>query len=303
MSVVRSPPLSDPNLRTPPMEHYGSDPTINSSSTANNLDNIIVKRHKRNFSEFASHASLDSSEIKSMFAEIRTQQDVKFEALTSALTTIIAQNQDIQKSVDFLTSQYDGLSSKVSCLENEHLEYKKRVVNLEKKLHFMERQARSSTIEIRNIPKQPNENKQLISKIVQNIGVSLGLEAPFLDTEFKDIYRSKSEALVVEFTCTHRKESLLAEYRKFNKARRDNKEPLLNTSLIRLPTSVPPRPIYISEYLTVKARRVFYVARESVKNKMLAAAWTSFGKVYVKKDEGSLPVHVEEEEDLVQLIK
>lgn len=238
-----------------------------------------------------------------MFAEIRTQQDVKFEALTSALTTIITQNQDIQKSVDFMTSQYDALSTKVSCLETENLEYKKRVVNLENKLHFLEKQARSSSVEIRNIPKQAIENKQLFTKIVQNIGVSLGLEAPFLDTEFKDIFRSKSEALVVEFTCTHRKESLLAEYRKFNKARRGNKEPLLNTSLIQLPTKESPRPIYISEYLTAKARRVFYVARESVKNKKLAAAWTSYGKVYVKKDEDSLPVHVEDEEDIVQLTK
>lgn len=153
-------------------------------------------------------------------------------------------------------------------------------------------------IEIRNIPRQPDENKQRITNIVQNIGSSLGLSTPIKDMEIKNIYRSKSEALVVDFVCTTRKESFLADYRKLNKARRDNKEPLLKTSQVQLASTGPPQTIFISEFLTAKVRRVFYLARGCVKEKKLAAAWTAFGRVYVKKNADSLPIRVEEDEDL-----
>lgn len=118
--MIRSPPC-ETNLKTPPMDHYSSDSAINSSLvTGDQSDNFhnITKRYKRSFSEFNTYSSADPSEIKSIFAEIRAQQDQKFEALTSALSTIITQNQDIQKSVDFMTGQYEGMLSKVSCLEN-----------------------------------------------------------------------------------------------------------------------------------------------------------------------------------------
>lgn len=237
-----------------------------------------------------------------MFAEIKTHQNQKFEALASAMTTVITQNQVIQKSVDFMTSQYDVLLTKVSGLERENLEYKKRVTNLESKLQLLEKHANKATIEIRNIPKLPGENKQTMTKIVQNIGTSLGLETPIQVSEFKDIYRSKSEALVVEFTCTPRKESILSEYRKYNKVRREKKEPLFNASQVYPSIKDASSPVYISEFLTTKDRRIFYVARDSVKNKKLASAWTAYGKVYVKREENSVPVHISDEEDLVEII-
>lgn len=304
MSIVHSPPSSGGFIKAPTMTHYGSDSAINTSKASEQSDSYlnITKRRKHTLTDFPTQSSADSTEIKSMIAEIRTQQDQKFEKLTSAMATIITQNQEIQKSVDFMTSQYEGLVNKVNSLESENLKYRKQVVNLENKLQAIEKHARCSTIEIRNIPKQPNENKQMMTMFVKNIGASLGLEAQILDTEFRDIYRTKSEALVVEFTNTLRKETIISEYKKFNKTRREKKEPQFNTSQIKLSTTEL-RPIYISEYLTTKDRRIFYIARESVKNKELAATWTAYGKVYVKKDEGSVPVHVTEAEDLVQIIK
>lgn len=62
------------------------------------------------------------------------------------------------------------------------------------------------------------------------------------------------------------------------------------------------RKVFISEQLTMKGRRLFYAARMNVKSKKLAAAWTSFGKVYVRKEEGSTPVRINEESDLDKLI-
>ncbi|KOB73701.1 Zinc finger DNA binding protein [Operophtera brumata] len=199
-----------------------------------------------------------------------------------------------------MTSQYGDLLARVSSLEKDNIEYKERVSTLENKLELLDKHACGSTIEIRNIPKQINKSKQVITKIVKDIGLALNLEAPIQDAEVRDIHRSKSEAIVVEFTCVSKKESIVAGYKKLNKDRRENKEQQLNTTQINLPE--PPRVIYISEFLTLKARHLFYIARESVKNKKLLAAWTSYGKVLVKKEEGATPVRIDEEEDLFKLV-
>ncbi|XP_052755374.1 uncharacterized protein LOC128201709 [Galleria mellonella] len=213
---------------------------------------------------------------------------------------LINQNQEIQKSMEFISGQYEELLLKVGNLEHENVEYRKRVANLEGKLEVLERKTISSTIEIRNIPKQNNENKQILTDIVKNVGTALSLDMPIMDQEVRDIYRSKSEAIVIDFTSTNRKESLLTSFRYYNKSCRTNKKPQLNTQNINLPGM--PRAVFVSEFLTNKARRLYYIARENVKNKKLLAAWTSFGKVYIKKEENQRPIRVENEVDISQII-
>lgn len=302
MAVARSPP-STPQLNPPAnIIHYSSDPALNNvSNTTDSTDNYFNnnKRLKRNFDNFM-ELSGHSSELKTLLDQIKNQQDSKFELLNNALATIITQNQDIQRSVETLTLKHDDLVAKMNLLEQENKEYKKRVLTLEHTLEQLDKNAHCSTIEIRNIPKQENENKKVLIDTIQQLGLTLGLETPIHQSEIKDIFRSKSEAVFVDFSTTLRKESLISKYKTYNKCSRENKQPLLNSELIKLPG--PPCTLYISEYLTAKARYLFYIARSNVKNKKLLAAWTSYGKVYVKKEEDSTPVRIDEETKLHTLI-
>lgn len=235
-----------------------------------------------------------------MFADIKSQQDLKFEALSSAMNVIITQNQEIQKSIVSMNRQHEVLIQKTDSLEIENKECKARISVLENRVEILEKQTRCSTIEIRNIPKQEQENKQNVISIVQDIGSALGLASPIRGSEIREIYRTKNESIVVDFTSSGRKEAVVTGYRKLYKSRRENKEQQFNTSQINLPGA--PRTIFISESLTGNARHVFFIARENVKNKKLIAAWTSYGKVYVKKDEGMAPARVDSEEALLKVI-
>lgn len=170
---------------------------------------------------------------------------------------------------------------------------------LESKLDFLEKQSRCSSIEIRNLPKQNSESKQSLSNLVQNLGLSLGLETPIQASEIRDVSRSKSNAVIVNFTTTYIKEDVLSKFIAENKACRINKEPPINSQHLKLPG--PQRTNFISELLNSKAKRLFYMARQYVKDKKVTAAWTSFGKVYVKKEEGSVPTRIDEEMDIIKL--
>lgn len=303
MSTQRSPPASNLHrlLSAPAAStHYSSDPVLNTSSDFDPNENKFstAKRHKRTFGDVETQPMTSTSEVKALFIEHQNQQDLKFETLSAALNTIVSQNQDIIKSMSSMTEQHKELLQKVNTLEQENTKYKSRIADLETKLDLLEKNVRSTTIEIRNIPKIENETKQYLSSIVQKIGASLGLEQ-IQKPEIKDIYRSKSNAIVVDLNSTQRKESIIATLKNTNKSRRESKKPSLNTEDIKV--AGLPQTIYISEYLTSKNRRLFYVARENVKSKKFFAAWTAYGKVYVKTKEGTAPVRIEEESDLLNL--
>lgn len=300
MSVQRSPPGT--NTKSTPAKEmaplmYGSDSALNTTSETH-ADSFlnITKRQKRSFREFSDNSDQYITEIKSMISELKTQQEEKFESLRSSVNALITQDQEFRKSVAFMSKQYDDMISKINGLEKENSEYKKQVKTLEGRLEILERNSRSSTIEVRNVPKQPNENKQSMINIVKSVGIILCPETPIIDLEVKEIYRSKSESLVIDFINTNRKESVLAAYKKYNKSRRANKEPQLHAQHLNMPGAT--KPIFISEVLTSKAGRLHFLARQLVKNKKLAYTWTSFGKVYVKKEDGQAPIRIEDETEL-----
>lgn len=234
-----------------------------------------------------------------MFTELKTQQELKFDTLNTAVSTVISQNESIKKTVDIMSNRYDELLLITNSLETENGELKKRISALEGKLEAFEKTSRNSCIEIRNIPKLPKESAHSLSNIVKDIGLAVGLEVPLQNSDIKHIYRAKSEAIVVEFTTIYNKDSLISKYKKQIKFRKENKDHPFRTDEIKL--EGPPRLIFISESLTTKTRKLFRTARELAKNKKIAAAWTSYGKVYVKKQEDSASIRICEEADLYKI--
>ncbi|CAG9790386.1 unnamed protein product [Diatraea saccharalis] len=301
MNPARSPPQYQAKQATTTVSYYGSDSAINEMTQDCNENKMFINSKRQKRSLFQSTPSESSSqsgtEIKRLFDELRTQQEQKFESLNSAINVVITQNQEIGKTMEFMSKQYDDLLLKITNLEKENINYKKKVELLENKIDMLEKNTHNSTVEIRNIPLQKNETRQIISQIVKDIGCAVSLSTPIQDLEIRDIYRTKAETIVVDFSTTQRKESLMLNLKKLNKSKRSNKEPMLNTLNIKL--SGPNKTIYISEYLTHKARRLFFLARENVKMKKLAAAWSSYGKIYVKKQEDQPPKRIDTEDDLI----
>lgn len=303
MSVKRTPPKSVLLPKTP-LTHYGSDSALHSASTSLNQEENYVNvtsRQKHISQATTERVKSISEELKVMFAELKTQQELEFDTLNNAVSTVIMQNENIQKSVDTLSNRYDELLLKANSLEMENSELKEKVSVLEEKLELIEKTNRNSSIEIRNIPKQQKESTQSLSNIVKDIGLVVGLEIPLKNSDIRHIYRAKSEAIVVEFTTVYNKDSLISKFKKLIKHRRENKDLPFRTDEIKL--EGPPRLIFISESLTSKTRKLFHTAREYVKNKKIAAAWTSYGKLYVKKQEGSPSIRICEEADLYNIAK
>lgn len=93
--------------------------------------------------------------LTNFIAEMRerfSQQDSKLEKLSSAIEEIENQNSEIQTSIEFLTAKCESLTENVSNLQKENLQQLKYIQALESRIDAFERSARSTCVEIKNIP-------------------------------------------------------------------------------------------------------------------------------------------------------
>lgn len=200
-----------------------------------------------------------------------------------------------------MSEKYDNLLQKMDLLEAENKTYKKQVAILENRLEVLEKNSHSTCMEIRNIPKLTKdvENRETYIKYLNCIANTVGLETEIADTQIRNVYRAKSDTIFVDFTLTVPKENLISGIRKYNKDAKTNEQEQLSTKRIDLPG--PGRPIYVSEVLTTRNRKLGFLARNLIKEKKIFATWISYGRIFIKKRDGDDPLRINSEEDLKKL--
>ncbi|CAB3245491.1 unnamed protein product [Arctia plantaginis] len=188
MPINRSPPLTATtklSLTTPvlaPLQHSSSVPNIASEDREKrpecDIPNI-TQRNKRKCldldldTQHDNQISVFMSEMKTMFLEFKEQQDKKIEKIYTSIEEIKAQNVTIQSTVTFLSQNYDALQDRINQLETQLVTEREtnllHLQKLEDNLEKMERGARSTCVEIRNIPVKPQESKESLAAMVTRI--------------------------------------------------------------------------------------------------------------------------------------
>lgn len=103
---------------------------------------------------------------------------------------------------------------------------------------------------------------------------------------------------MVEFTTVLKRDSLLSALKKFNKGR--NGSDKLNTGHLHI--KGPTNPIFVSESLTFKTKKLFHMARECAKSRGYSYCWTSNGVVYLRKKDNMPQIRIANESDLNNLV-
>lgn len=280
-------------------------PRRRSSESDLSTDNIETDRcdlpthtsrlYKRKRSESVEDDKLDvfMQELRQMFDELKNHQEKKIETLCTAVA-------DIRSSVEFLAQKYDTITARCDKLESERSNDAKYIRSLEERLEYLERGSRSSCLEIRNIPAPKSETKQDLLKVVTNMGNVLG--TTIQTQEVKDIYRIKSKdpankTIIVDLTSNILKEKIITSLRKFNKY--NNGSNKLSTEHLKIPG--PSRPVFISENLTSKMKRVYFLSRDFAKMNNYRFCWLSHGKIFLRKKEGDSLIRIDSESDLDKL--
>lgn len=287
---------------------YGSDPNIFTRMEETPKGFINLRKRLRTDCDHDCDIKKEVLELKNMLSSLIQSQNTamctintQISDLKGQLTEVQRTNQEIQKSYDFLSKEYDGCNSKIQSLEKSSIEYERQIKKLEGQVEELNRQNCQNFLEIRNVPTY--ENETIDSLVATATAIAKISQVDICKADIKDIRRlgNKSHpkrAILVNVSTPILKNKLLKAVKSYNSANLNNK---LSTAHIGLDGM--PKPIYVSDYLTAKAKHLHFLAREMVKSKEFKFCWTVNGKVYLRKDERTTAILVSEEAQITALKK
>lgn len=312
MSTQRTPPKLDlMETAKSGKSHSETDQETDTSSSSRRL-----KRRALRSPELINSFKLDSTlnsfklditeHMTHLFTAFQANQDAKFSTLMTDINVIKQEvkeirlfNEETEKKINVLSSHYDSVSLKTTKLANDSEQNSIKIKYLENKIEDLNRQSCAYKIEVRNIPSKSQESAEELLQIVDSVLKTLKIDAQ--PTEIRNARRlpGKPDAprpIVLELATSTLKNRIIQEARNFNKSNSTQK---LSTSHLSIAGS--PRPVYIGENLTYKAKGLFFRAREHAKQNNYVFCWTSNGQVYLRKEEGSKSIIVKDEDQLLNL--
>lgn len=243
-------------------------------------------------------------EMKSMMGELMADQESELKKLfTPTLLNIQNTNKNIESPLALLMSKNEELTKKVEQLEQQQRKDTEYITILESRMEDIQRSDRKCSIEIKNVPKGKTESKEDMINMVMRLGKSI--DCSINRSEVKDIYRVRGRKegqtntpIIVELSSTILKTDVL----KMSKAHNIKHKGKLCAKHLGF-TKNEDTPVFVSERLTVKGSRLHFLARDLAKSKGYKFCWTSYGRVYVRKDENSPIITINHENQVNSLIQ
>lgn len=118
--------------------------------------------------------------------------------------------------------------------------------------------------------------------------------------EVRDVFRittrdPENKTIILDLTSVLMKQKIIEKIKKYNK-----QNSKLTTETLKI--SGPVKPIFISENLSPKKKRLFFQARDYAKVNNFKYCWVSNGKIFLRKQDGA-PLHLIKCESDLKLIK
>lgn len=271
-------------------------------------------------------ASTATSSNVSNFQEFKTYIDDRLQIIRDDLLTklsVLDENirqidkntSGIELSVNNLSLQYDTLIGKVNKMEiemsaikteqeqlkSENFALRNHVSLLEARIDGIENRSRSCNVEIRGIPETDGEELYAIFERICSF-LKLKIDKQDIYTLFrsgkKELSSGRIRPIVVIFKNIFPKSDLLRAAKDFNKSCK-NAESRLKTDYLHL--NLTSQPVYISEQLSQKLKKLLGKSKEAKKKLNYAQCWCYNNNVYLKKERHSDPIVVKCEEDIIKL--
>lgn len=214
-------------------------------------------------------------------------QNLEFQKNANTLKEIQKTNDNIENSITFLAAQNKEFQEKIEKLEGQIKEDRKYISVLEDKIEDMQKDRRKANLEIKNVPRKTSEAKDDLIDMVISLSNTVGCQ--MVKSDIRDIYRIRGKKddiqntpIIVETTSTLLKTDVLKMCKAFNNKHK-SKLCAKHLDFRRFEDT----PIFVSEQLTAKASRLYFLARDLVKSQSYKFCWTAYGKVYVRKEENS----------------
>jgi hypothetical protein len=231
-------------------------------------------------------------------------------SLADDLTAIkekVSNIDDISKSLEFLSDEYDRLNKlcesnqeKLAEISADNVRLLERNKTLEYKINQMEQRQRKNNVEIQQVPESKTENVLEIAKKIGEV-VGFPLKADDIHVCHRVQHQSgtvnRPRNIVVELPSSRLRDQFLQSVKAFNKKNPENK---LNTSHLG-PKYERKNPVFVVEHLSPYFKEIHAKARLLAKEKNIKYVWISGGKVLTRKNDSAPIIEIRNLESLKKL--
>ncbi|XP_028172315.1 myosin-2 heavy chain-like [Ostrinia furnacalis] len=242
-------------------------------------------------------------ELSDVLQSLQSQQILRLDTLEQHILDIKNTNTNIETTISFLASQNDELKRKIENLESQNKKDKEQITILEQKLEDIQREGRKKNFEIKNAPRQNDETRETLIDMVKTLSKTVGCKLD--ERDITDVYRIKGKKgaksdspIIVETSSAILKTELLTMCKAFN---RRTKQKLCAKHLGC--KSNGDTPVFVSEQLTIKGARLFFLARDLARTNNYKYCWTAFGRVYLREHDTSPVITVTNEAQINSLMQ
>ncbi|XP_047990751.1 uncharacterized protein LOC125229856 [Leguminivora glycinivorella] len=284
------------DTETPPnYEYVNTDRLLRHTSTIQtNIQPMTITSEQ--FNEF-------KDEMRKLITYFNVSQQREIAGIKTTLSQIQQSNQNIESSINSLQIQNEEFRNQISQLESHMKDDREYILFLENKLEEMQTGCRKTNFEIKNVPKKDNETKQDLIEMVTCLSETI--DCKISKSDIKDIYRVRGKRTEVKNTpIVIETNSVLikSDFCKMAKSYNIKNKTKLCAKHLGFKTQED-TPVFLSEHLTPKASRLHFLARDLARSKHYKFCWTSYGKVYVRKDEQAPVILIRSEEQVHRLLQ
>lgn len=281
-----------------------SDSELTEPATPQNM--FVSQRNKRKWADADANVTMADfkqfkEEMKALITTLMSSQQIQLQNNTLTLNEIKETGSNIETSISFLTAQNEELKKQIHRLEELRCEDRKKITILEEKLETMQIDFGKTNFEVKNVPKIPSESKEDLVDMVLCLSQTIG--AKVRKEDIRDIYRvrgkkegTQNTPIIVETSSTMLKTEVLKLCKIYNIKQKTK----LSAKHLGMKTQCD-TPVFVSEQLTAKAARLYFLARDLVKDKSFKFCWTAYGKIYLRKTENSPIFQIKAEHQIQEL--
>lgn len=244
---------------------------------------------------------LPSNESAKMLQELI----IKVNAVMSEICDLRKKQSDFGDSVKFYGDKIDDfnkqmevftkLSKNVDDIQYELLSVKKECAQFKAQIEFLHQQGRKNNIEICGVPEKRGEDVIfLVKKVGEAIGITIGdadVAAGHRVARFANGTNNYPKNIIATLTSHNKKAAVLAAAKKC-------RNPGINAAAIGFSQDTK---IFVNEHLSPFYKALHKRSREFCKNANYKYCWVKDMKIYIKKDDSSRAVHIENESVLLKL--
>ncbi|KAL0870387.1 hypothetical protein ABMA27_005397 [Loxostege sticticalis] len=284
-----------------------SEPNLSMADDDTHRDFVSMRNKRKRCDELSDLRE----EMKELFADWSERQNELFtnwserqseqlKKLFPILTNIQSANASIENSIAFLAEQNTEFNKRIEQLEIELKKKNEYIAIIEDRLEGVQRNSRKTCLEIKNVPTDAQVSRDELINMMSTLANTLNTN--FKKDDIKDIYKTKGtserKSVIVELNSTIARDEILKSAKTYNLRNKTNKLTAKHLGIKKSPDT----PIFIGENLTPKASRLFFLARDLKKTKGYIFCWTSYGRVFVRKDEKSPIIQIHSEAQIQKLV-